>query len=285
MWNWISALEEARRRGIAAVLVTVVRTTGSVPRGVGAKMLVHEDGSALGTVGGGLVERRAIEDAVHCLATGQSRNFSYVLTPRSGQCCGGRVELFMDVLNVWPRLTIFGAGHVGFALAQVLQTTIFEVELVDDRAERLANPDLPDQALRHCNRWQEFLETAKWHPARSYVAIMMPTHAQDIEILEQLLPLPLRYLGMIGSRSKWKRFRQHLLEQGLPSEQLDRVRCPIGVGPTGKSPGEIAISIAAEVLMDHYGYSCHSTDFACSGQIRASWRTEGPAPFSEQALD
>ncbi len=252
MWDWISALDKLRRDAQPAVLVTVIRTNGSAPRESGAKMIVLADGRIHGTIGGGQMEHQAIRDAVSCLEKGTGGSFEYPLTVTTGQCCGGSMELLMEVLNLNPQLYIYGAGHVGQALCRVLSNTAFVTHLVDARPEWIDSPEVPDHVVRHSCSWDAFNESALWNTERVYAAIMTPDHAEDFEILADLLKRPLRYVGLIGSDAKWLQFQRSLREMGFEPAQLNSVHCPIGTPNTGKAPAEIAISVAAEILRDYH---------------------------------
>jgi xanthine dehydrogenase accessory factor len=253
VWDWIGKLEELRRTGEPLALVTVIRCSGSTPRDVGAKMLVRADGRFLGTIGGGHLEQLILEDACRCLTSGQSETFRYPLGAKAGQCCGGVMELFVDVINQGPRLYLFGAGHVGQALCRILHETVFSVDLIDERPEWLTRESLPASVRTHSTPWHEFVETAAWSSERTFVAVMTHRHDLDEEIIGDLVSRPAKYLGLIGSRAKWARFRQRLLDRGASAEALDRVRCPIGLPVGGKAPQEVGISIAAELLQLVHG--------------------------------
>src|SRR5437868_4441021 len=123
MWDWLRKLEELRGSGRAAAVVTATVCTGSTPCEVGAKMIVEHGGATHGTIGGGHLEKLAIDDANACLASGASKTFRYPLGAKAGQCCGGVVETFVEVVGAAPLLYLFGAGHVGRAVCQVLDGT------------------------------------------------------------------------------------------------------------------------------------------------------------------
>jgi xanthine dehydrogenase accessory factor len=248
VWDWIGKLDELRRTGESLALVTVIRCVGSTPRELGAKMLVRADGRFFGTIGGGNLEQLVIEDARRCLGDGAARTFRYPLGARAGQCCGGLMELLVEVINAGPRLYLFGAGHVGQALCRVLAGTPFSVDLVDERPEWLERDQLPAAIRTHAMRWDEFAETAPWSEERTFVAVMTHRHDLDEEIIRHVVLKPAKYIGLIGSQAKWSRFRHRLEERGIATSQLDRVRCPIGLPVGGKAPQEVAISIAAELL-------------------------------------
>ncbi len=253
MWDWVSELFELRARGAPGVLVTVVETLGSAPREAGAKMLVLGDGSFRGTIGGGHLEELALIEAKTRLETGESKTIRYPLGAKTGQCCGGTVDLFFEVLNQGPSLYLFGAGHVGQAVCRVLEGTPFLVHVIDDREDWIRADRFPRTVVRHHCEWDEFARAARWDAERSFVAIMTHRHDTDEDIVRELVHKPSRYFGLIGSQAKWERFRQRLSARGLTEEQLARVKCPLGIDVGGKAPTEVAISLAAELLKIHYG--------------------------------
>ena len=250
-WDWLARLEELRAAATPAALVTVVRASGSSPAAPGAKMVVLGDGTFSGTIGGGHLEQLAIADARACLGAGEAKMFRYPLGATAGQCCGGLVEVFVEPLHMGPELYLFGAGHVAQALCRVLAGTPFVVHAVDEREEWTGA--LPSGVVRHAVPWDAFVADVPWSDARTYVAIMTHRHDVDEAIVADIVKRPARYLGLIGSQTKWRRFRDRLEGRGLAVAQLDRVRCPIGLDVGGKSPQEIAVSIAAELLGVHHG--------------------------------
>ena len=253
MWNWVNKLQELHNSGQAVAIVTVTRCSGSTPRKTGAKMLVLADGTFFGSIGGGQLEKQAIEDAVRSIQEGRSRTLHFPLHASVGQCCGGVVELLVEVLNQGPDLYLFGAGHVGQALCRVMKETPFKIHLIDERPEWVQNPAIPAGVNRIQSNWTTFCDHARWNDKMTYVAIMTHEHALDQEILRSLVDRPTRYLGLIGSQTKWQSFQNQLTKDGVSSELLSKVRCPIGLNVGGKSPQEVAISIAAELLQIHYG--------------------------------
>ncbi len=249
-WDWLAKLEELRERGTAAALVTVVRCAGSAPATPGAKMIATED-SFFGTIGGGHLEQLVLADARQCMGSLENKMFRYPLAASAGQCCGGVVEVFVEVLEAGPELYLFGAGHVGQALCRVLAGTPFVVHAIDERDEW--SGALPSGVHRHAMVWDAFVRDARWTPDRTFVAIMTHRHDVDEAIVADVVKRPARYVGLIGSRTKWKRFRDRLEARGIPREALDRVKCPIGLDIGGKSPQEIAVSVAAELVGVHNG--------------------------------
>ncbi|MBE0577078.1 MAG: XdhC family protein [Desulfuromonadales bacterium] len=251
MWDWIAKLDEIRRKDQLAVLVTVTKSTGSTPRKQGAKMIVLADGTFYGTIGGGVVEHYALEEAQLCLEEAHSRATEVPLIQKGEfPACGGTMELYMEVINNNPSLYLFGAGHVGQSLCQVLEGTPFRIHLIDDRDEWIHSPGIPGATIRHHCRWSDFIEHANWCDQRSYVVILTFSGSVDQQILEEVLPHPNRYIGMIGSKTKWGRVEKNLTEKGF---DLSGVRCPVGHDNGGDSPREIAVSIASQLLSVYNG--------------------------------
>lgn len=256
MWNWIPILEQHRKQGQPLALVTVTRCTGSTPRETGAKMLVLPSGKFQGTIGGGHLEELALRDAAKAIEQNLSQTIQYPLGAKTGQCCGGVVELLIEVMNAGPHLYLFGAGHVGQAVSQTLRGTPFTVHLIDEREEWVMSQALSEEVVRHHAEWDDFVDGANWDASKTYVAVMTHRHDLDQDIIEFMIGAKapdVRYVGLIGSRAKWERFKQRLTLKGLSEEQLARVKCPIGLDVGGKAPQEVAISVAGELLKIHYG--------------------------------
>jgi len=151
--SWLDTLGELRAKGKAAAIITVVAQTGSTPRDIGAKMIIAADGVSYGTIGGGNLEHLAREDAKKVIASGVSTTIKYPLGAKAGQCCGGSVELLFESFNISPKLIVFGAGHVGQAVSQVMEGTSFQVTLVDERAQWLDSDAIPSATTRY-KKWQ-----------------------------------------------------------------------------------------------------------------------------------
>ncbi len=273
-WDWLSKLESLRLEGRPVAVVTVASHSGSAPREIGAKMLVCEDGEFFGTIGGGSLEQLALAEAAKALSLGEPRFAKIPLGPTTGQCCGGTVALLIEVLHRGPQLYVFGAGHVGRAVCQVLAETPFQIHLIDPRPEWLFSPEIPSSVLRHPEPWLDVVTKAKWEAERTYAVVLTHQHALDQAILGELVGKPARYLGLIGSRTKWRRFQSRLQSLGIEASALEKVTCPIGIPLKGKAPKEIAISFAAQVLETLYEIPADSTR---RRQVEPDAVTEGEA--------
>ena len=248
MWNWIKKLSDLEDSQKDFALVTTIQTGGSTPREIGSKMIVLPDGQFFGTIGGGNLEQQVIESAKRCLEEGQSSTFSFSLGVKTGQCCGGVVEVFIDSVITRPRVYIFGAGHVGQALANTLKGTPFSIHLIDQRNEWIDHESLYSEIIKDKRCPKEVIQSVNWHKRKSYALLMTHSHQLDYDLLGLLLKKPLSYLGLIGSQTKWLRFSKRLLEDDFSKEELTKITCPIGIPFGGKSPQEIAISVSAQLL-------------------------------------
>lgn len=249
--DWIETLGALRAARRPCVLVVVTAVKGSAPREPGARMIVEGGKLAFGTVGGGNLERLAIERATALLARAGagSESADFPLAEAAGQCCGGHVTLFFEPFR-WERRTvaIFGAGHVGQALAGLAPWLAADVRLIDGREERAIQPRLPASRpyeLLLVDAPEAELDAL---PADALVVVMTHDHALDLEIVARALRRgSFPYLGLIGSVRKWERFQKRLLQRGFAPEALARVRCPIGLAKASKDPAAIALSTAAEL--------------------------------------
>jgi xanthine dehydrogenase accessory factor len=232
----------------------VVRASGSVPRRVGARMLVRADGSTVGSIGGGAFEATVALEARELLRGGapraEVRRYAFTESGEDalGMACGGTSEVLLEPLPAGERLVIFGAGHVGVALASLAATVGFAPEIVDDREGLVEEARRRGVGTAHrCDPgWREGVPPLDPSCA---VAVVTRCHRTDVLALRNVLGVPLRYVGLIGSRRK----KQVVLEQlrredGATEDDLARIRCPIGLPLGGDTPEEIAVSIVAELL-------------------------------------
>jgi xanthine dehydrogenase accessory factor len=251
--NVFQLMAEAMGQCRGAALVTVISAQGSTPRECGAEMVVYEDGSIAGTVGGGMLENLAIDAAKKALKEGSSRKVVFDLTPKGiGMECMGRVELFIDVHVTELKLLIVGAGHVGLKIAEAAALAGIPYSVADDRAD-FANKERYPRALRILVERPDKAVRLAGVDKKTYVVIVTRGHALDKECLAAAMKTPAPYIGMIGSRSKVPSAYKFLNKKGLRPEKDKRVYAPIGLNTGGKSPGAIAISVLAEILAVHHG--------------------------------
>lgn len=251
----LEELVSARKAGKTVLLATIVRVQGSVPRHAGAKMLVYEDGRTSGTVGGGEMESRVIEEAASALKSGQARILHYSLVdPGRGDpgVCGGEVEIFMEPYLLPATLYIIGCGHVGRALAAQARLLGFQVAVTDDRVE-LATPENIPQADHYLPGSIEDALAARPITLNSYAAVVTRNVMIDRQILPRLVDTPAPYIGVMGSKRRWAETRKLLLADGMSEKDLERFHSPIGLELNAETPEEIAVSIMAEIIMVRRG--------------------------------
>lgn len=246
------ALSDAVSDGTPVALVTVTGFSGSVPRELGAKMLVYADGRIQGTIGGGRLEAQAAQDAVAALAQGTSRAASYELEPKMlGMYCGGRAEVFIDCYVQALRLVILGGGHVGEKLAGLAAFMGLPHFVCDDRPEFCASERFPAARERLVCQPDEALKRLNVDE-KTAVAIVTRCHGFDLRCLVAALGTPAFYVGMIGSRTKTRRLFDLCRRRGLEPGQ-DRVRAPIGLDLGGDRPEDIALAVVAEIMQLRHG--------------------------------
>ncbi len=239
------ALLELLRTGQAGALATVVRASGSTPQTAGARLLLQADGSSVGTVGGGAVERAVLE-ALHEAQRGRAAQLAnFDLARDLGMCCGGSMQIFIEPIHATPRLWIFGAGHVARPTAALALSVGFEVVVVDEREELNSAERFPG-----CRREALDCASALGNAGiceRDWLLIVTHDHQLDEETLRVALGHEPRYIGLVGSRRKVYRLIQRVAaRQG--SLDLRRVYAPVGLDLGALSPEEIAVSIVGEII-------------------------------------
>ncbi len=246
-------------QGKAAVVVEVTQARGSVPRGDGTRMLVAAD-EVVGTIGGGHLELQAITDARRILAGAALPQQHHVaLGPALGQCCGGVLDLRFDTLSAedplrWPappprfHLQLYGAGHVGRAIVQVLSSIHCQVQWIDEREQEFPAPPSAPHIQRVCVD-SVHAEVAHAAPGTFYL-VLTHSHDCDMAITQAILRrADFGFFGLIGSKTKRASFEHRLLERGVQADVFSRMVCPIGLGGiAGKEPEVIAVSVVAQLL-------------------------------------
>jgi xanthine dehydrogenase accessory factor len=260
--GFVERLAELSNSGVPFVCVTMVEAIGSTPQDAGSKMLVTAEGLVMGTVGGGRVEAKAIQQAQEMLAhptpdTGHRPQGGHP-TPKLvewnlkrdvGMTCGGTVKLFFETYNHsdW-RIVIFGAGHVAHAVVECLGQLDCHVTCIDPRPEWLDRiPARPRLRKIQCDEPRTLVAEL---PADAFVVCMTMGHATDRPILEEIFRQgrTFPFLGVIGSRAKRAVLLKELAAAGIPSDRADAFHCPIGLDLGTNQPGEIAISLVAQLI-------------------------------------
>jgi xanthine dehydrogenase accessory factor len=234
----------------------ITRAGGSIPNEVGAALLCGAGGELVcGTVGGGEIERRTLEQCAEALTEGKHRTFRYQLTDEEaggiGMMCGGNADIFVQVHNPRPQLLLFGAGHVNIELARFAARFDWSVTVVDDRPEWCSEQNYP-HARRIALPLEEAVDELSFSARSTYVVIATRDH--DDRGLRLLVERPCAYVGMVASKRKVITLVRKLADEGLDVDQLvSRLRSPVGLALGGRGPADVALSIIAELQAIRHG--------------------------------
>ncbi len=245
------ALSEIENSHASAALCTVVKSEGSTPRHVGSKMLVYPDGRFIGSVGGGDLEHRVLEEALMALAEAQPRLLHYNMAdPSRGDpgICGGQVEVFVEPILPAPTVVVIGGGHVGKAVAHLAKWLGFRVAVSDDRQEFCNNEAVPDADAFYVCQMQELPQQLNIGRG-TFLILTTRGSSVDAAGLPPLLESAAPYIGVIGSKRRWAATVKELRARGVSADKIARVHSPMGLELQAETPEEIAVSILAEVLM------------------------------------
>src|SRR6266446_3471790 len=244
-------IQTALQRGERIAIASVVKTVGAAPCGVGSKMLVRADGTTSGSFGGPNIDGRVTQGALQAMREGRTYTTHMHLDADQGEAvgsCGATLEVFFEVLRPEPRLIIAGAGYVAQALARLAAQLDFRIVVVDDRRD-LADPHVfSDKVQLTFGDIPQTIRELEPDEA-SWIVIVTRGHHLDKDALRAALETHARYVGMIGSPGKIKNIFRDLLKEGIPHERLAQVHSPIGLDLGAETPDEIALSIAAEMVM------------------------------------
>lgn len=232
-------------------LATLVEAKGSTPQKSTARMIVFPDGTIEGTVGGGILEKRVIEEAVKIIPLAEDKLFHFQLTENQqdslGAVCGGEVSVFIEVMGASPRLFIMGAGHIARSLSGMAVVLPFEVVVYDDRPD-WADPQFFSKEVQViCASFDKAFETLQPRP-QDFIAIMTYNHQHDFDVLYQALLTPCQYVGLVASQRKMHTFYEQLVQKGISEDRIKQIHAPIGLPIGGHTPAEISISILAEMI-------------------------------------
>lgn len=240
-----------RNLGQKCALATIVEVNGSIPSYESAKILVREDGSMMGTIGGGCVEAEVWNAAREVIESEKPRHLAFNLGQDAaydnGLICGGQLNVFVEPIVPQPHAFIFGAGHISKSLAKVTALAGFGVSVIDNReafANRERFPEV-DQVL--AAEYEEAFADLNINSS-SYIVIVTRGHRDDMRVLRWAITTPARYVAMIGSRRKVIAVLREFENEGVPREQFDRIHAPMGLEIGAITPEEIAVSVCAEMI-------------------------------------
>jgi xanthine dehydrogenase accessory factor len=244
-------LNRLRGMGQKCALATIVQVRGSIPSFESAKLLVREDGSMIGTIGGGCVEAEVWNAAREVIATEKPRHMSFSLGQDAaydnGLICGGQLDVFVECIAPHPSVIIFGGGHISKSLAKVLDLAGFRVSIADNR-ETYANRDrFPEAADVYAEEYEDIYPKLNVNES-TYIVIVTRGHRDDMRVLRWAVTTPARYISMIGSKRKVIGVIHELEKEGIAREAFERVFAPMGLEIGAISPEEIAISVGAEMI-------------------------------------
>jgi xanthine dehydrogenase accessory factor len=267
-----------KRLGRLSALATIVESKGSSPQKQGAKMLVRDDGTLLGTLGGGCIEADVVTYARMAMQDGLPRTVPFELNEKEGGLvCGGSVTVYVEPVLADPRLVILGAGHVGKALAKLARIAGFQVAVADDRAEFANRDTIPDaHELVVCGFPEVFSRIAV--DRGTCLVIATRGHNHDFEAVQAALRTGAGYIGLLGSRRKKGILINALKAAGFPQEDIRRVIIPVGLPIGSVTPEEIAVSIVAQIIQHRREHAPqHLSGAACGGIVAQDGTAEAAA--------
>ena len=242
---------QLRREGRRGALATIINVQGSIPSFETAKMLVRDDGTIAGTIGGGCVEAEVWQAAKEVMEQEKPRSLTFNLNnnPKydSGLVCGGTLEVYIEPVLPVATLYIFGAGHVALSLYKVARMAGFDVIVVDDREAYANRERFPEAKDVYADDFDRVLNQLSPNES-SYLVITTRGHRDDMRVLRWAVETSARYIGMIGSQRKVIAIYKELEREGISREKLERIYAPMGIDIGAITPEEIAVSVAAELI-------------------------------------
>lgn len=275
IYEEIVRLRKDGRRGAVA---TIVNVRGSIPSFKTAKMLVRDDGSIVGTIGGGCVEAEVWQAAREVMESEKPRTVTFDLNqdPKfdTGLVCGGTLEIFIEPVLPPAELYIFGAGHVAESLYRVARIAGFDITVIDDR-EAYANRERFPQAQEVIAEDFDSVTARLQISESAYIVIVTRGHRDDMRVLRWAVQTPARYVGMIGSKRKTITIFKELQAEGLAAELFDRVHAPVGLDIGAITPEEIAVSITAELIAKRRNVERELPHMSCFQRRDLTSKVEG----------
>jgi xanthine dehydrogenase accessory factor len=244
-------LVELRRTGQKAALATIIEVTGSIPSFQSAKMLVREDGSMVGTIGGGCTEAEVWNAAREVMATEKPKMLSFNLGQDAaydqGLICGGQLNVYVEPILPIPSCFIFGAGHISKSLSKIATQAGFRTVIIDNRDTYANRERFPEAAEIFAGEYEEVFPKLHVNDS-SFFIIVTRGHKDDMRVLRWAVTQPARYLGMIGSKRKTIEVVKHLRREGIAVEKFAKLHAPMGFDIGAVTPEEIAVSVVAEMI-------------------------------------
>lgn len=244
-------ISRLRREGRKAALATIIQVQGSIPSYESSKILVRDDGSIVGTVGGGCVEAEVWTAAQEVMREEKPRRLHFNLNNNpeldNGLICGGSLDIFVEPILAAPTVYLLGGGHVSLYVSKVANLAGFDTVIVDDREAFASKDRFPEAREAYAGAWEETLPKLPVNNF-SYVVIVTRGHKGDLDCLRWAVTTPARYVGMIGSKRKIIEIFKVLEREGVTPERLESVHAPIGLDIGALTPEEIAVAIVAEMI-------------------------------------
>ncbi len=237
-------------KGERAVLATIISSQGSTPRKAGAKMLIKEDGTFVGTIGGGGTEHKIRDKVAEVMKSGEPQIVRFDLSGKekdAAMICGGQMDVFLEPILPSEILYLFGAGHIAQSTAAMGNMLGFRVVVIDPRPEYNNSEWFPNADSLIVEEYESAFSRLSVDEG-SYIVIYTTGHVLDEQCLHFAVGSKARYIGMIGSKKKVMEVKERLLQKGVSQQQLDRVYAPIGIEIGAETPEEIAISILVEII-------------------------------------
>ncbi len=267
-------LVRLRRLGQRSALATIVDVRGSIPSYQSAKLLIREDGSMVGTIGGGCVEAEVWNAAREVLETEKPRRLSFNLGQDAaydnGLIGGGQLDVFVEPVLPVPHAYIFGAGHISKSLSKVATIAGFATVVIDNRDTFANRERFPEAEAVHAAEYEEVFPQLPINET-SYLIIVTRGHRDDMRVLKLAIGTPARYIAMIGSKRKVLNVIRELEKEGIPRAAFERIHAPMGLDIGAISPEEIAISVAAEMI-------------AVRRNPASNWRSLALSVFADESL-
>jgi len=244
-------LVRLRRQGQKCALATIVQVNGSIPSFESAKMLIREDGSIVGTIGGGCVEAEVWNAAREVMETEKPRHLNFNLGQEAaydnGLICGGQLNVFVEPVIPCPRAFIFGAGHISKSISKIANIAGFATSIIDNRQQFANRERFPEAEDIFAEEYEEVFPKLPIN-STSYLVIVTRGHRDDMRVLRWAVTTPARYIAMIGSKRKTIAVVKELEKEGISRETFDRVHAPMGLEIGAITPEEIAVSVVAEMI-------------------------------------